>query len=87
MIHIKHCGVDEQAISKVLESDGFKNEYEKLKEQTRGKIVIGSFDRLSVFSGIPEKLAGYKKFLERFVKHRDKIKLIQVLLLNLRTST
>jgi len=61
MIHIKHCGIDEEVISEVLESEGFKKEYERLKELTRGKIIVGSFDRLSVFSGIPEKLTGYKK--------------------------
>lgn len=79
MIHIKHCGVDAQEIGKVLESRAFREEYERLRELTEGKVVIGSFDSASPFSGIVEKLSGYTKYLDKFPKRAKELVFIQVL--------
>lgn len=79
IIHVKHCGVDIEFLKRMVETDSFRKEYQRMKEITKDKVVIGSADKLSPLSGIPEKLAGYKKCLERYSNSKKNMILIQVL--------
>jgi len=66
-------------MKEVIETEKFKKEYEKVKEQAKGKHVIGSVDRRSPLSGVVEKFVGYKRFLKRYPDLKNRIILIQVL--------
>jgi len=79
IVHVKHCGVDINFLTRMIETDKFKKKYERMKELTKGKLVIGSTDKLSPLSGIPEKLAGYRRCLEHY-NPKSKLMLIQVIL-------
>lgn len=78
MIYVRHCGVDVGFIKEILNSEKFKNEYDKVKKLVKEKCVIGSIDRRSPLSGVVEKFVGYKCFLERFPDFIKKSILIQV---------
>jgi trehalose-6-phosphate synthase len=78
MVYARHSGIDLDFIKECLNTDKFKAEYEKIKEQCKNKYVIGSVDRLSPLSGVIEKLAGYEKFLEKYPDLREGMILIQV---------
>jgi len=79
MVYVRHSGIDLDFIKERLNTDKFKAEYEKIKEQCKNKYVIGSVDRLSPLSGVIEKLAGYEKYLERYPELRKDLILIQVI--------
>ena len=78
MLHVRHCGIDIDYLHNEINTEEFRKEYNKLKNLTKGKLVIGSSDNLSFLAGISEKLTGYKKFLERFSNYRGKTVLVQV---------
>ena len=78
MVKVQHCGVDMKFMKEMIETEAFKKEYERMKEQYKGKYVLGSTDRLSPLSGVAEKLSGYKKLLEKFPDRKKNAVLIQV---------
>ena len=78
MVYVRHCGIDLDFMKEMINSEKFKAEYNKLKEQCKDKFVIGSVDRLSPLSGVIEKFSVYKKLLERFPDSRKNSILIQV---------
>ncbi|KAL0219910.1 hypothetical protein P9112_005563 [Eukaryota sp. TZLM1-RC] len=53
-------------------------ELEKLRKRHKDKIVICGVDRLDYIKGIPFKLHGYRKFLQKYPEFRTKVVLIQV---------
>ncbi len=53
-------------------------ELETLQEQARGRRLILGVDRMDYTKGIPERMLGYERFLERYPSHREKVEMLQV---------
>jgi trehalose 6-phosphate synthase/phosphatase len=51
---------------------------ESLPQELKGRQLILGVDRMDYTKGIPERLAGYELFLERFRKYHGKVEFIQV---------
>jgi trehalose 6-phosphate synthase/phosphatase len=51
---------------------------ERLPQELKGRRLILGVDRMDYTKGIPERLAGYEIFLERFPRHHGQVELIQV---------
>ena len=65
-------------IKKMIETEGFKKEYKKIRKELKGIKVIGSVERLSPVSGIREKFAAYNKYLHMYSDSMTDGKLVQV---------
>lgn len=51
---------------------------ERLRAEIGGRRLILGVDRMDYSKGIPERLLGYERFLERYPAHRGKVELLQV---------
>ena len=51
---------------------------ESLPGELKGRQLILGVDRMDYTKGIPERLAGYERFLERFPRYHGRVELIQV---------
>lgn len=50
----------------------------QLKGRFKGRQVVIGVDRLDYTKGLPEKLNGFKTFLDKYPDMRDKVLLIQI---------
>jgi trehalose 6-phosphate synthase/phosphatase len=71
-------GVDLERFSKALELKEVKQRLEELKEETQGRKIILSVDRLDFTKGIPERLRAYELFLEKHPEWHDKVSMISL---------
>jgi trehalose-6-phosphate synthase len=78
LIHVKHTGVDIEYLKKMLKTTAFKKEYEKLRNEFKGKYVIGSIEDVPPISGLKEKFLGYEEYLEAVGNSDKKNVLVQV---------
>lgn len=55
-----------------------RSEADLLRGLVPGRKLILGVDRMDYTKGIPERLAGYERFLERFAAYRGKVELLQI---------
>ncbi len=68
-------------VSKVqasLETKDCKDHFKILQRRYKGKKIILGIDRLDYTKGIPQKLRGFKRFLEKNYEYANKVVLVQI---------
>lgn len=71
-------GIDYLKFSESLLDPKVQSRTQELEDRFKGRKVIIGVDRLDYTKGLPEKLKGYKTFLEKNPELRDKVLLIQI---------
>lgn len=71
-------GIEPYKFLKNLKSTETKQQFRKLREQFKDKIVILGIDRCDMIKGLPQKLLAFEKFLADNPQHRDQIVLVQI---------
>mmetsp|Transcript_17246 Transcript_17246/g.26687 ORF Transcript_17246/g.26687 Transcript_17246/m.26687 type:complete len:1217 (+) Transcript_17246:65-3715(+) len=73
-----HAGVEPQVLNQILTYNSTLEKAYAIRQQYQGKIVFCAIDRLESLKGIPLKLLGLERFLQRCPEWAGKIVLIQV---------
>jgi trehalose 6-phosphate synthase/phosphatase len=55
-----------------------REELEQLERDLKGRRLILGVDRMDYTKGIPERLAAYERFLERYPRHHGQVEFIQI---------
>lgn len=71
-------GIDFLKFSDSMADPKVQSRIQELENRFKGRMVIIGVDRLDYTKGLPEKLNGYKTFLEKNPELRDKTLLIQI---------
>lgn len=71
-------GIDPEKFVEELESKTVIERVNRLKEKFKGFQVIVGVDRLDYIKGVPQKLAGYEYFFEKYPEFIGKVVLVQV---------
>ena len=79
MIRIGHLGIQPSVIQKVLESEQYKADLEKVQNKYAEKSVIVAIDPLHRLSGITMKLNAFRQTLKYLPKENQKTILVQLL--------
>lgn len=61
-----------------MNSNTIQDRLKEFKDEFAGKNVILGVDRLDYIKGIPNKLAGFERFLEKYPKHAENTVLLQI---------
>eukprot|EP00826_Nyctotherus_ovalis_P010991 TRINITY_DN1286_c0_g1_i13.p1 TRINITY_DN1286_c0_g1~~TRINITY_DN1286_c0_g1_i13.p1 ORF type:complete len:735 (-),score=192.46 TRINITY_DN1286_c0_g1_i13:151-2355(-) len=77
LVRVVHVGISKEYTLSVLEGDKFKEEVEKLRKATRGKTVVAGVERMSLISGIKNKLIAYEGLLKEYRECSDRVLLVQ----------
>ena len=73
-----HAGVETPLLKKCLDHSSTAEKVKAIKEQFKGKIIMGAIDRLENLKGTPLKILGLERFLDKRPEYRGKIVLVQV---------
>jgi len=73
-----HAGVDPTIIEQVLNHRSTLEKAKSIRKQFRGKVIFGAIDRMESLKGIPLKMLGLERFLNRCPEWVGKIVLVQV---------
>lgn len=71
-------GIDYLKFSDTMANPSVQSRIHELEDRFKGRKVIIGVDRLDYTKGLPEKLNGYKTFLEKNPELRDKVLLVQI---------
>lgn len=71
-------GIDYLKFSDAMANPSVQSRTHELEDRFKGRKVIIGVDRLDYTKGLPEKLNGYKTFLEKNPELRDKVLLVQI---------
>lgn len=72
-------GIDpERFSSTAAEDEESLVELDALEEETGDRRLILGVDRMDYTKGIPQRLLGYERFLQRYPSHRGKVEMLQV---------
>ena len=71
-------GIDYLKFSDTMGDPKVQSRIQELHDQFKGRQVIIGVDRLDYTKGLPEKLNGFKTFLEEHPEMSDKVLLIQI---------
>ncbi len=71
-------GIDAQDFALALNSPPAQQAYERLKLSVESKTTIIGVDRLDYSKGLPERFAGYRRFLEEHDECRGKVTFLQI---------
>jgi trehalose-6-phosphate synthase len=73
-----HAGVEPPVLHQVLDHGSTIERVNSIRNQFMGKIIFAAVDRLESLKGIPLKLLGLERFLQRCPEWAGKIVVIQV---------
>jgi trehalose 6-phosphate synthase/phosphatase len=73
-----HAGVEPPVLHQVLDHSSTVDRVNSIRNQFQGKIIFAAVDRLESLKGIPLKLLGLERFLQRCPEWAGKIVVIQV---------
>ena len=73
-----HAGVEPPVLHQVLDHSSTEHRVQLIRDQFRGKVIFAAVDRLESLKGIPLKLLGLERFLQRCPEWADKIVVVQV---------
>ncbi len=72
-------GIDVRRFADAVATDSqVGTELERLSRELRGRRLILGVDRMDYTKGIPERLLGYERFLERYPSSQGQVELIQI---------
>ena len=71
-------GIDAWEFAQAVHSPRATEAYERLKASVEGKKTIIGVDRLDYSKGLPERFAGYRRFLEEHDECRGKVTFLQI---------
>ncbi len=72
-------GIDAERFRLALaRDDEARAQLASLPGELKGRRLVLGVDRMDYTKGIPERLAGYERFLERFPRHHGQVELIQI---------
>mmetsp|Transcript_27088 Transcript_27088/g.55473 ORF Transcript_27088/g.55473 Transcript_27088/m.55473 type:complete len:1252 (-) Transcript_27088:142-3897(-) len=73
-----HAGVEPPVLHQVLNHSSTLNKVNSIRNQFHGKVIFAAIDRMESLKGIPLKLIGLERFLQRCPEWAGKIVLVQV---------
>lgn len=73
-----HAGIDPKIILQVLSHNNTRDKARSIRDQFRGKVIFAAIDRMESLKGIPLKMLGLERFLNRCPEWVGKIVLVQV---------
>eukprot|EP00814_Leptocylindrus_danicus_P019031 CAMPEP_0116008752 /NCGR_PEP_ID=MMETSP0321-20121206/3038_1 /TAXON_ID=163516 /ORGANISM="Leptocylindrus danicus var. danicus, Strain B650" /LENGTH=1250 /DNA_ID=CAMNT_0003477611 /DNA_START=189 /DNA_END=3941 /DNA_ORIENTATION=- len=73
-----HAGIEPVILGHILNHSQTFERYHQIQEQFRGKSIMCAIDRLETLKGIPLKLLGFERFLQRRPEWVGKVVLIQI---------
>ncbi len=73
-----HAGIEPQVINQVLFHRTTKDKADSIRNQFKGKVIFCAIDRMESLKGIPLKMLGLERFLNRCPEWVGKIVLVQV---------
>jgi len=73
-----HAGIDPKVIGQVLNYPATIQKAISIRDQFRGKVIFSAIDRMESLKGIPLKMLGLERFLNRCPEWVGKIVLVQV---------
>lgn len=73
-----HAGIEPIILGQILNHSQTFEKYHQIQEQFRGKSIMCAIDRLETLKGIPLKLLGFERFLQRRPDWVGKVVLIQI---------
>jgi len=73
-----HAGIDPKIIGQVLSHRNTIEKAKSIRDQFRGKVIFAAIDRMESLKGIPLKMLGLERFLNRCPEWVGKIVLVQV---------
>ena len=71
-------GIDAGEFAEALKSPTAKQACDRLEQSVEGKKIIIGVDRLDYSKGLPERFAGYRRFLEEHDECRGKVTFLQI---------
>jgi trehalose 6-phosphate synthase len=71
-------GIDTAGFATLAAREFGSKEVEQLRSSLAGRALAIGVDRLDYTKGLPQRIAGFGKLLERFPKHRSRITFLQV---------
>jgi trehalose 6-phosphate synthase/phosphatase len=71
-------GVDIERFSKALKEKAVKQRLEELEQETQGRKIILSVDRLDFTKGIPERMRAYERFLEQYPEWHGQVSMVSL---------
>eukprot|EP00826_Nyctotherus_ovalis_P064619 TRINITY_DN9483_c0_g1_i1.p1 TRINITY_DN9483_c0_g1~~TRINITY_DN9483_c0_g1_i1.p1 ORF type:complete len:765 (+),score=210.71 TRINITY_DN9483_c0_g1_i1:746-3040(+) len=77
LIRVSHVGISKKYTTSIILSKECKKEFDEFRALAKGRLVIAGVDKLSLISGIKNKLIGYKKLLESYPEYYKTVVLIQ----------
>ncbi len=73
-----HAGIEPLVLNQVLTHQSTKEKAESIRNQFKGKVIFCAIDRMESLKGIPLKMLGIERFLNRCPEWVGKIVLVQV---------
>ena len=73
-----HAGIEPVVLSQVLNHQSTTDKAESIRNQFKGKVIFCAIDRMESLKGIPLKMLGIERFLNRCPEWVGKIVLVQV---------
>ena len=77
LVRVVHVGISKEYTLSVLAGDKFKEELDKIRKAARGKTIIAGVERMSLISGIKNKLIAYEALLNEYKDWSEKLMLVQ----------
>jgi trehalose 6-phosphate synthase len=71
-------GIDYERFATAISDDKVKSRIKELESLYKGKTVIIGVDRMDYTKGLPEKMEGFRVFLDEHPELSDKVILIQI---------
>ncbi|KAI4291823.1 trehalose 6-phosphate synthase [Pancytospora philotis] len=71
-------GIDPEMFRRILREPETQNRISELRKQFRGKRIILGLDRTDYIKGLPHKMKGFKRLLERNPGIEDKVVMLQI---------
>ena len=71
-------GIEYQRFANTIDHPEVQARIQELETQHKGKTIIIGVDRMDYTKGLPEKLEGFRVFLEQHPEWREKVVLIQI---------
>lgn len=71
-------GIEYQRFANTIDHPEVQTRIQELETHHKGKSIVIGVDRMDYTKGLPEKLEGYRVFLEQHPEWREKVVLIQI---------
>lgn len=71
-------GIDPNIFTKCLKEDKTKERIEYFKDKFKNKTIILGVDRSDYIKGIPNRVAGFKRFLEKYPDYKNNTVFLQI---------